>query len=218
MRIHILSKEIHNYLQNESVYGENEILDQMKGVFPTINNDELMKVIELFKLQQNNVIENTLIAELVVTSPVNIRSSRSRKTVGVLSEYINGAKKSILITGYSVSEFATDIIQLLKSKSSEGTIINFFVDKNVNTDLIKSVVGDGSNFNLYKLIDSEQLSNLHAKVAVFDSKYAFISSSNLSYNGIINNIEIGSLLRGKKVKEIELIFEEMLHQGFFKKL
>lgn len=59
---------------------------------------------------------------------------------------------------------------------------------------------------------------MHAKIAVFDNKHALISSSNLSYNGIINNIEIGNLLHGEKVGELETLFEEMLERRLFKEL
>lgn len=109
-----------------------------------------------------------------------------------------------------------DLIQLLKKKSSEGVIIKLLIDKHVDEGNINAIVGNESNFNIYKLIDSNQYSNLHAKVAVFDSNHAFISSSNLSYNGIINNIEIGNLLHGDKVMDLEKLFEEMLQMGYFK--
>lgn len=215
-RLHILADELKIYTQREEIYGRSLIIAELKKVFPNVENEDLLKIIELFKLQSQQFNNEVTLAEIVTTLPSQLQSIESRKTVGALREYIHAAEHTILITGYSISEFAKDLILLLKRKSAEGIEIKFFIDRYVDEKIIKSIVGSSSKFKTYKLKESNLYSNLHAKIAVFDSKHAFISSSNLSYNGIINNIEIGSILHGAKVAELEQLFEEMLLAGYFK--
>ncbi|WP_412095434.1 phospholipase D-like domain-containing protein [Bacillus haynesii] len=114
--------------------------------------------------------------------------------------------------------FCKRFYSITEKKASEGVTVKFFLDKHVNECIINSVVENELNFKIFKLVDSNLYSNLHAKIAVFDNKHALISSSNLSYNGIINNIEIGNLLHGEKVGELETLFEEMLERRLFKEL
>jgi phosphatidylserine/phosphatidylglycerophosphate/cardiolipin synthase-like enzyme len=215
-RLYILADELKDYIESEEIYGKDLILTELKKVFPNLENEDLLKLIELFKLQNRQFNNEVISAEFVTTLPSQLQSIEARKTVGVLREYIHAAEQTILITGYSISEFAKDLILLLKRKSSEGIEIKFFIDRRVDEKIIKSLVGSSSKFKTYKLKESNLYSNLHAKIAVFDSKHAFISSSNLSYNGIINNIEVGSILHGGKVAELEQLFEEMLLAGYFK--
>lgn len=217
-RLHVLIEELSVYIQNEELYGTKAILKELKKIFPNLENNDLFKIIEIFKLQNQKIKNKVLSAEFVTTVPSQIELIKSRKTIGVLREYIYAAENTVLITGYSVTHFAKDLIELLTRKSSEGVMIKFFIDKLVDENIFNTLAKDSSNFKIYKLIDSILYSNLHAKIAIFDRKHAFISSSNLSYNGIINNIEIGSLLHGDKVNEIEELFEEMIQKGFFEEI
>lgn len=215
-RLHILADELKVYTQSEEMYEESLIIAELRKVFPNVEKEDLLKIIGLFKLQNQQFNNEVILAEFVTTVPSQLQSIEARKTVGVLREYIHAAEQTILITGYSISEFATDLILLLKRKSTEGIEIKFFIDRHVDENMINSIVGSSPKFKIYKLKESNLYSNLHAKIAVFDSKHAFISSSNLSYNGMINNIEIGSILHGGKVAELEQLFEEMLLAGYFK--
>lgn len=49
-----------------------------------------------------------------------------------------------------------------------------------------------------------------------DNQKVFVSSSNLSYNGIVNNIEIGTLIEGrKKVDSIDDLFKKLKLKDMF---
>jgi phosphatidylserine/phosphatidylglycerophosphate/cardiolipin synthase-like enzyme len=58
--------------------------------------------------------------------------------------------------------------------------------------------------------------NTASKSNLVYNQKAFVSSANLSYNGIVNNLEIGSLITGKKVTALNQIFNEMYSQGTLK--
>ncbi len=216
-RLYVLAEELNGFIRNEDIYGKDAIIKELKKTFPNLDINDLNNIIELFKLQNKTFEKEVISAELVATVPALIQNKKTRRTIGVLREYIHASKHTILITGYTISEFAKDLIQLLNKKASEGVIIKFFLDKHVDENFIKSIVEINKNFKIYKLVNSKVYSNLHAKIAVFDNKHALISSSNLSYNGIINNIEIGSILHGEGVGELETLFEVMLERKFFKK-
>lgn len=217
-RLYVLAEELNSYIRNEDIYGEDAIIKELKKTFPNLDINDLNNIIALFKLQNKTFEKEVISAELVATVPALIHNKKTRRTIGVLREYIHASKHTILITGYTISEFVKDLIQLLNKKASEGVIIKFFLDKHVDEKFIKSIVKINKNFKIYKLVNSKVYSNLHAKIAVFDNKHALISSSNLSYNGIINNIEIGSILHGEGVRELETLFEVMLERKFFKEL
>ena len=70
----------------------------------------------------------------------------------------------------------------------------------------------------YKYQKNESLSSLHAKVIVVDNQKAFVSSSNLSYNGMVNNVEIGTIIRGAKVREIDNLFKQLIDNRYFIKI
>ncbi|MCY9223500.1 phospholipase D-like domain-containing protein [Bacillus haynesii] len=217
-RLYVLAEELNIFIRNEEVYGQDLIIKEFKKTFPNIEVNDLNKIIALFKIQNKKFKKEVISAEFVATVPPPVQIKGTRRTMGVLREYILASKNTILITGYTISDFAKDFIQLLKKKASEGVTVKFFLDKHVNESIINSVVENELNFKIFKLVDSNLYSNLHAKIAVFDNKHALISSSNLSYNGIINNIEIGNLLHGEKVGELETLFEEMLERRLFKEL
>ncbi|MCI4127743.1 phospholipase D-like domain-containing protein [Bacillus haynesii] len=217
-RLYVLAEELNIFIRNEEVYGQDLIIKEFKKTFPNIEVNDLNKIIALFKIQNKKFKKEVISAEFVATVPPPVQIKGTRRTMGVLREYIHASKNTILITGYTISEFAKDFIKLLKKKASEGVTVKFFLDKHVNESIINSVVENELNFKIFKLVDSNLYSNLHAKIAVFDNKHALISSSNLSYNGIINNIEIGNLLHGEKVGELEILFEEMLERRLFKEL
>ncbi len=50
--------------------------------------------------------------------------------------------------------------------------------------------------------------NIHAKVIIVDDKQAVITSSNLTHGGLEDNIEVGILLKGSKVRSIIKLFEK----------
>lgn len=105
----------------------------------------------------------------------------------------------------------------MNKKVFEGVIIKFFLDKYVDENFIKFIVEINKNFKIYKLVNFKVYLNLYVKIVVFDNKYVLILLLNLFYNGIINNIEIGSILYGEGVRELEILFEVMLERKFFKK-
>lgn len=183
-----------------------------------LNEEQLSELLLLFKIYEQQQSKDSV--ELVATLPVNV-NNRFRKTIGVVRQIIIEAQEELMITGYAVSEYFDEIFDLIITKSLMGVNVSFFIDNNPRViAYMKSVMerNDLGSVTLYKYKGVEQFSSLHAKVITADKKKAFVSSSNLSYNGIVNNLEIGTLFTGKKVDEINNLFEQLINEDCFIKM
>lgn len=127
-----------------------------------------------------------------------------------------------MITGYSISEYSREIFESILRKSQRGIHVEIYIndDQNVSESLERFNCRPGKYLKIYRYMkkDEKEFSALHAKVIVVDKRRAFISSSNLSYNGIINNIELGTLIKTKKAASIHKIFEVLTETGYFVEL
>jgi len=211
-RLYVIAEELNLQFENRNSKMQTESLQELKKVFPNVEDEDIERFFALLEIQHELHALQNVQMEVVVTAPSEILNQR--RTIGVLRESIENAKETILITGYSVSEFANEIIVLLMNKAREGVRIKFFIDKNVNADIFTEATLN-SNFELYKYRNSKINSSMHAKLIVIDDDNAFISSSNLSYNGIINNLEMGIFAKGKTLREFKDIFEELISKEYF---
>ena len=57
---------------------------------------------------------------------------------------------------------------------------------------------------------ADQMSALHAKVVVFDDRYLFISSANLTLHGLHRNLELGVLLEGPIAADMSGLLKEWI--------
>lgn len=214
-RMYLLAEELRDQLKNDTLNSKFLSLNKLQNFFPAIENEDLEKILALLEIQHEMNTSQEVQMEIVVTAPIAI--SNQRRTIGVLKESIENAKRIILITGYAVSEFASEIIKLLVMKSDEGVHVKFFIDKNVNSHQFTAALSN-PHFELYKYKNSNASSSMHAKIIVIDDEKAFISSSNLSYNGLVNNFEVGVMVTGQPVEEFKEIFSELTIKKYFYKI
>ncbi|PKH10674.1 phospholipase D-like domain-containing protein [Planomicrobium sp. MB-3u-38] len=211
-RLYVLAEELGLQFENKRLYNKNQLLQNLKKVFPSVKDEDLKRFFALMEIQHELETVQKVQMEVVVTAPPEVLNQR--RTIGVLRESIENANRTILITGYSVSEFATEIINLLIEKSRMGIKVKFFIDKNVDPTKFQEAIST-PNFELYKYKSSKEFSSMHAKIIILDDETAFISSSNLSYNGIVNNLEIGAVITGKAIEEFKEIFNELIAKEYF---
>ncbi|WP_342540029.1 phospholipase D-like domain-containing protein [Heyndrickxia sp. FSL K6-6286] len=215
-KLFVLADELKMYLENPNLDLREGLIDKILASFKNLNKSEATDILSIFQLLTKEWEKSIATAELVVTLPPDIQHE-FRRTVGVLREYILSAKHTITMTGFSISDFANDLIELIILKCSRGVRIRFFIDKDIDETIFDNAI-KLQNFELYKFQAPNYYSHLHSKIAIFDSKKAFISSSNLSYNGILNNIEIGSIVTGEKIKGLEGIFEALVVNKYFQRI
>jgi len=195
-------------------------ISYLKKLFPGLNEIDTIRLLELAIGLYNSKKSEKV--EIVLTAPNSFRL-KARKTYAVMDEIIKNAKKSIMLTGYSISEYVDDKLELLIQKSKTGVYVNLFVNdiKHKEEQLQKILMYRGKFLNIYNYCGKtdDKMAALHAKVIVTDKQKALITSSNLSYHGIEGNIEMGVLIESEnKCKDIEEIFFCLLRQKVFEKV
>lgn len=131
---------------------------------------------------------------------------------------IKNAKKSILLTGYSVSEFVSEMIDTLVEKSQKGVLIRIFFNDIKSQVSIEKILRYRSKFlQVYNYTNKEdKMAALHAKILMVDDVDILISSANLSYHGMAGNIEIGTQVCSEKIaKQINELFKQLLFSKVF---
>ena len=83
--------------------------------------------------------------ELVVTAP-NSFAIKTRTTLGMVDEVINSATKSIIITGYSVSEYVADFLNAIISKSMRGVLVQIYINNIDNQGSLEKLLRHQNKF------------------------------------------------------------------------
>jgi len=210
LKTDIITDEIMDIL---SVSEENitEIKEKFKRNFPLLKEEYLEDLAMIIsRLYQKNKGESV---EIVSTTPVSFRT-KNRKTYPVLKEMITSAQKNITLTGYSISDHFDDLLDLIHLKSKRGITVELFLNNyNETKHIFKDInISNRSFFKVYSYsgIDGDEMASLHAKTMIVDEHKVFISSANLSYHGMVSNIEIGVMIDSKtKALQVLDIFKEL---------
>lgn len=183
-----------------------------------LNDVEIFSIVELvLKSYLENRKEKT---ELITTAPPSFML-RTKRISNVVREIIENSGKSLLITGYSISEFVEDMIDTIIQKSQRGVFVKIFInDLSKQKSIDKLLRYQGKFLQLYDYSNrKDNMAALHAKIILADSEKAIISSANLSYHGMAGNIEMGTLIQSVKLgKQIEDVFKSLVFQKVFNKV
>ena len=157
---------------------------------------------------------------LVATVPPSF-SLKTKRIQNVAEEMIRGAKKSVMLTGYSISGFIDNLMDELISKSQKGILVKIFINDVQSQLAIDKLARYKSRFlQLYNYINKDdKMAALHAKILNVDGKKTLISSANLSYHGMSGNIELGTIIDSVKIaKQVEELFKDLLFSKVFTQL
>lgn len=183
--------------------------------YPQLSKEQAMSLIELVGNALYEKQKETV--GLVATIPPSF-SLKTKRIQNVVEEMIKNAKKSILLTGYSVSEFVSELIDLLVAKSQKGVLVKiFFNDISGQSSIGKILRYKGKFLQVYNYTNKDdKMAALHAKILAVDSDDVLISSANLSYHGMSGNIEIGTQVHSEKmVRQINELFKQLLFNKIF---
>ena len=138
--------------------------------------------------------------------------------MNVVQSMINSANRNILITGYSLSSYFSDLVDTIIQKSQSGVFVKFYVNDIENQRGFDKILRYKGHFlKIYNYHQSEDsMAALHAKVISVDQEKALITSANLSYHGQQGNIEFGTLVESKSMtKQIDDIFTKLIFAKVF---
>lgn len=216
IKIDILADELKNLISNPN-NDFKQTLELIKSNFPNLDEDNLNKVnLLVHSLVENNEKGNI---EIVTTMPVSF-NTKTRRTYPVIEELISKASKHIVITGYAISEHFDEMMEILNIKSKQGVMVELFINdyEKVKVHLDKIEHSNKNFFRVYKFIEKEEdeMASLHAKTVIVDGEKMLISSANLSYHGMVGNIEVGVLVESKqKCRHILNVYNELIREKIF---
>ena len=190
----------------------------LKKRYPSLSDKEILEIFSMLIESTKTSVDN---AELVVTAPPSF-GLKVKSTKNTIRDLIINAESSILITGYSLSDYFSDLTDEIIQKSQSGVLVRFFVNNIESQPSFNKVLRyKGKFLKIYDFPKSEDdsMSALHAKIICVDSKQTLITSANLSYHGQEGNIEVGSLITSASIgKQIGEVFEKLIINKTFKQI
>ena len=182
--------------------------------YPSLSEKEAHEILAMISAAAEGGEDS---AELIVTAPPSF-ALRTKPTKVTVNAMLTNAKKSILITGYSLSDYFNDLVDCIIQKSQEGVLVKFFVndiESQKHFDRLYSY--RGRFLKIYNYPKKEDtMSALHAKVICVDQSKTLITSANLSYHGQEGNIELGTLIESRETaKQVDDLFTNLLFKKMF---
>ena len=194
-----------------------KVIVELKEHFPNCSDEEITDIINL--CMQLYPAKKTERADLVLTAPDSFRV-KALRTKETLQKLIEGTEKSLTITGYSISDYFADMLDVIIRKSQQGVYVRLYVnDMEKQKSALDRLMAYKSRFLQvyeYHKQEDDKMAALHAKLLVSDAKKSLVSSANLSYHGMQGNVEMGFLIESpEKAKQIEEVMKEMVRMKVF---
>lgn len=202
-------------IAEDSVSGRNNSIASIKKQFPSLSEQEALDLHTMFlSAMSEKGREKTA---LVATAPPSF-GIKARSTMNTVTDLLENANSSILITGYSLSDYFSNMVDCIIQKSQKGIFVRFFVNQIENqAHFDKLCRYKGKYLRIYNYPpSSDKMSALHAKVVCVDQEKTLITSANLSFHGQEGNIELGSLIESRKTaKQVDDLFTKLLFSKVF---
>lgn len=194
-----------------------DAMSELKKMFPNCSDEEIKDIMalcfEMYNLKHKEKID------LVITAPETFKI-KAKKTRDVVEQLIRDAEKSIILTGYSVSDYFSGMLDTVITKSQQGIYVRFYVnDIEKSKEALDRMLAYQSRylqFFEYEKNKDDKMAASHAKILTVDSNKALVSSANLSYHGLSGNVEMGFLVHSaEKAQQIEELFKDLVRMGVY---
>lgn len=223
IRLELISSEIIQAIEAFCVRNDSKVfgtvITNLKKEFPSLSDQEIWQIIGLcVNMYSGKEAEK---AELAITAPISFKL-KARKINEVITNMIQDSQKSITLTGYSVSDYFSEMIDLIISKSQQGIYVRLYLNdyEKHKTNLKRLMDLRTKHLRVFDYQkQDDEMAALHAKTIVVDEKELLVSSANLSYHGMQGNVEMGiRLVSEDKAKQVESLLKEMVGMKVFKEL
>lgn len=197
--------------------GNDDSIEEICRQFPSLSEKAAKDVFTLVSGAIRESSEEETRVELVVTAPPSF-GIKAHNTKFTVDKLIKNARSSILITGYSLSDYFGDLVDCIIQKSHQGISVSYFAnDIESQKSADKLLLHKGKFLQVFNYLKKDDsMSALHAKVISVDGRKTFITSANLSYHGQEGNIEVGALIESKQIaKQISDVFMKLVQSRVF---
>lgn len=204
-------------IKTDAIAKSDEAVAAIRKRYPSLSEKEAK---EIHRMITASLQENHDEASLVVTAPPSF-AIRSKLTKVVVDTMLNGAEKSILITGYSLSDYFSDLVDCIIKKSQQGVLVKFYMNNIESQKCFDRLCAyKGKFLQIYNYPPhADKMSALHAKVISIDQKETLITSANLSYHGQEGNIEMGTHIVSRDIaQQVEAVFTMLLFKKVFEEV
>ena len=202
-------------IAEDAVSGRKNAVAAIKKQFPSLSEQEVTDLYMMFLSALSDKDQEK--TSLVTTAPPSF-GIKARSTMNTVTNLLENANSSILITGYSLSDYFSDMVDCIIRKSQKGVLVKFFVNQIENQTHFEKLCRYKSKYlRIYNYPQSaDKMSALHAKVVCVDQEKTLITSANLSYHGQEGNIELGTLIESRKTaKQVDDLFTKLLFNKVF---
>lgn len=202
-------------IAEDAVSGRKNAVAAIIKQFPSLSEREIS---DLYTMLLSAIMEKDQEKTSLVTTAPPSFGIKAKSTMNTVTSMLENANSSILITGYSLSDYFSDMIDCIIRKSQKGILVKFFVNHIENQTHFDKLCRYKSKFlRLYNYPQStDKMSALHAKVVCVDQIKTLITSANLSYHGQEGNIELGTLIESRKTaKQVDDLFTKLLFNKVF---
>lgn len=155
--------------------------------------------------------------ELVLSGP---STGLHRETAGVVAELIATAQASILLTSYVV-QHADIPLSMLTEAAERGVAVTCVLDVKALTGpqvaQLHTFIQNGASHGLTALVwcPAAEPSTMHAKVLVVDGQSSLVTSANLTARALTENVEVGLVIRDRRLARAILDhFAQLRKRGF----
>ena len=198
-----------NTVRADAANGTDNATDILRRQYPGLSPTDYEELAETIRsamtMKRNDKIS------LVVTAPPSFRIN-AKPTMTVVRSMIEGSKRNILITGYSLSSYFSELTDTIIDKSQKGVFVKFFInniEKQPGADKLLRYRGHFLKLYDYSNED-DKMAALHAKVISVDMSKTLITSANLSYHGQQGNIELGALIESENTaKQLDEVMTQL---------
>lgn len=207
-----------NTIKADAANGTDHATSTLQRQYPGLSESECEEIEEIIRTAMT--VGRPDKVSLVVTAPPSFRMD-AKPTMTVVQSMIEGAKRNILITGYSLSSYFSELIDTIIKKSQKGVFVKFFINNVENQpDVDKLLRYKGRFLQIYDYSNEEdKMAALHAKVISVDMRQTLITSANLSYHGQQGNIELGALIESEHTaKQLDEVMTQLIFRKIFREV
>lgn len=207
-----------NTIKADAANGTDNTTATLQRQYPGLSESECEEIAETIKTALT--ADSSDKASLVVTAPPSFRIN-AKPTMTVVQSMIEGAKRNILITGYSLSSYFSELTDTIIDKSQKGVFVKFFINNiQKQPDADKLLRYRGHFLKLYDYSnEDDKMAALHAKVISVDMSQTLITSANLSYHGQQGNIELGALIESENTaKQLDEVMTQLIFKKIFREV
>lgn len=188
----------------------------IRARYPALSNAEAQELAVLVSSASESKKDERV--TLVATVPPTF-AIRAKSTKITVESMIRGATSSILITGYSLTDYFSNLADEIIQRSQRGIFVKFFVNDIEHQNGFDKVLRYKGRFlkiyNFPKQPD-DKMAALHAKVISTDKRETLITSANLSYHGQEGNLELGTHIVSPAIaRQIDDVFTQLIFKKVF---